>query len=32
DSMTAEMDVEHTYLNSTTEPVHFTMTVYEKSR
>ncbi|MDV6327726.1 XRE family transcriptional regulator [Idiomarina sp. Sol25] len=32
DSMTAEMDVAHTYQNSTNEPVHFTMTVYEKSR
>lgn len=32
DSMTAEMDVEHTYLNSTNKPVHFTMSVYEKSK
>lgn len=32
DSMTAEMDVAHTYQNSTSDPVHFTMTVYEKSR
>lgn len=31
DSMTAQMDVAHTYQNNTREPVHFTMTVYEKS-